>query len=65
MAKIITVSVTLDGPGAGNVAVETHGFQGKGCEAIHNAFSNGGTRKSFKKKPEYNQTQTTANTQRR
>lgn len=56
--KTVRIIVEMEGPGAGQIQVETEGFQGKGCEAIHNALSSGGDRQSFKKKPEWNQVQT-------
>lgn len=64
MAKTVSVTVTTNGPEAGSITVETHGFNGKGCQAIHDAFSSGGDRKTFEKKPEYNQTQTQTQTAR-
>jgi hypothetical protein len=40
----------------GVLDIQTEGFQGKGCEAVHAAFA-GGTPKNFVKKLEYNQVQ--------
>lgn len=64
MAKTVTVTVTTEGPEAGIISVETSGFNGVGCAAIHAAFSDGGERKTFTKKPEWNATQTKTQTAR-
>lgn len=64
MAQTVKVTVTTEGPEAGQISVETSGFQGQGCAAIHLAFSSGGDRKTFTKKPEWNATQTKTQTAR-
>jgi len=53
MAKIITI--TID-PDTGDAEVELDGYQGKGCHAVQEAFTQayGGESKKLVRKPEYN-----------
>ena len=52
MAKIITL--TID-PVNGDSKIETDGYQGHGCEAVHAAFERVlGTTTESVRKPEYN-----------
>lgn len=49
----IEVDHDLNSATAGQINVETSGFKGKGCDAIHAAFSSGNGVKKNVKKPEY------------
>ena len=50
----VILDITAEG-----ISVNTEGFQGKGCEAIHKAFSQLGKVTEHKKKPEYHKVQNT------
>jgi len=54
MAGAKTITVELD-PDTASISVDTNGFQGQGCDAIHKMFANIGTVTASKKKPEYKQ----------
>lgn len=46
--KEIIIDITSE-----EISVDLEGFQGKGCEAVQKAFSDMGTVKEHRKKPEY------------
>lgn len=56
MAKIIDAVVDMEGPTAGQVAIETSGYAGVGCSAVQDAFTKGlgGDAIETKRKPEFN-----------
>lgn len=61
-AKTITV---LFDPETDKISVETSGFQGEGCTAMHQAFSGSATPAEFIKKPEFKAVQLNRQTVRR
>lgn len=46
------IIVTIKAGGQG-FAVETEGYEGKGCDAVHEAFEQMGDRLDTERKPEY------------
>lgn len=48
--KLITIDIDKE---AGTFSVDTEGFHGQGCSAIHKAFESMGTVTKDVKKPEY------------
>ena len=53
----VSLNTDLDSAKCGVIDVETTGFQGKGCGAIHAMFAGIGEMTKIVKKPEYRATQ--------